>query len=99
MGVTFLGMGFAKLGLFSTVGVALAIGIGMAFLAAVTLLPAILVLAGRRGWVEPRRERTALFWRRAAVRIVRRPAAYLGASLAVLIVLASCAGLVSTSVS
>jgi putative drug exporter of the RND superfamily len=94
VGVTFLGMGFAKLGLFSTIGVALAVGIGVAFLAAVTLLPAILVLAGPRGWVEPRRERTALFWRRAGVRIVRRPAAYLGASLAVLIVLASCAGLV-----
>ena len=94
VGVTFLGMGFAKLGLFSTIGVALAVGIGVAFLAAVTLLPAILVLAGPRGWVEPRRERTALFWRRAGVRIVRRPAAYLGASLAVLIVLACCAGLV-----
>ena len=59
VGITFLGMGFAKLGVFSTVGVALAVAIAVAFLAAVTLLPAILVLAGRRGWIAPRSERTA----------------------------------------
>ena len=94
VGVTFLGMGFAKLGVFSTVGVALAVGIGVAFLAAVTLLPAVLVLAGRRGWVTPRSERTAGFWRRSGARIVRRPAAYLAASLVILIALASCTSLV-----
>ena len=94
VGVTFLGMGFAKLGVFSTVGVALAVGIGVAFLAAVTLLPAVLVLAGRRGWVAPRSELTAGFWRRSGTRIVRRPAAYLAASLVILIALASYTGLV-----
>jgi putative drug exporter of the RND superfamily len=94
VGVTLLGMGFTKLGLFSTVGPALAIGIAVAFLAAVTLLPAILVLAGRRGLVAPRKELTAVFWRRAGVRIVRRPRGYLVASLAILIVLAGCASLV-----
>ena len=94
VGVTFLGMSFAKLEVFSTVGPALAIGIGVAFLAAVTLLPAIIVLAGRRGWVEPRRELTARFWRRSGIRIVRRPRANLVASLMVLIILASCVGLV-----
>lgn len=94
VGVTFLGMGFAKLGVFSTVGVALAVGIGVAFLAAVTLLPAILILAGPRGWVAPRSELTSTFWRRTAVRIVRKPAKHLVASLVILIALASCAGLV-----
>jgi putative drug exporter of the RND superfamily len=94
VGITFLGMGFAKLGLFSTVGPALAIAIGVAFLAAVTLLPAILTVAAPRGWVAPRSERTAVFWRRAGVRIVRRPARYLAASLVVLIALASCTALV-----
>ena len=92
--VTFLGMGFAKLGVFSTVGVALAVAVGVAFLAAVTLLPAVLVLAGRRGWVGPRSDRTAAFWGRSGVRIVRRPATHLVASLVILIALASCAGLV-----
>lgn len=86
--VTFLGMTFARLGLFSTVGTALAIGIGVAFLAAMTLLPAIIVLAGSRGWVSPRRDLTTRFWRRAGIRIVRRPKAHLVASLIVLLILA-----------
>ena len=94
VGVTFLGMGFAKLGVFSTVGVALAVAVGVAFLAAVTLLPAVLVLAGRRGWVTPRSDRTAAFWRRSGVRIVRRPAVYLVSSLLILVALASCVSLV-----
>lgn len=94
VGITFLGMGFAKLGVFSTVGPALAIGIVVAFLAAVTLLPAILMVAGPRGWVAPRAERTAVFWRGTGVRIVLRPRRYLAASLVVLIALASCAALV-----
>ncbi|WP_082965773.1 RND family transporter [Mycobacterium kubicae] len=92
--VTFLGMGFAKLGVFSTVGLALAIGIASAFLAAITLLPAILVLAGRRGWVGPQRSLTTRFWRRSGVGIVRRPAAYLTASLVLLLALAVCGSLV-----
>ncbi len=94
VGLTFLGMSFARMGVFATVGVSSAIGVGVAFLAAVTLLPAILVVAGPRGWVKPRRELTAAFWRRSAVRIVRRPVTHLAASLLVLIILASCAGLV-----
>jgi RND superfamily putative drug exporter len=91
---TFLAMIFAWLGLFSTIGPALAISIGVAFLAAVTLLPAILVLAGRRGWIKPRRDLATRFWRRSGAHIVRRPKAHLVASLLVLIILAGCASLV-----
>src|ERR1700731_6502 len=94
VGITFLLISFARMGIFKTVGASSAIGIGVAFLAAVTLLPAILVLAGPRGWVKPRRELTARFWRRSGVRIVRRPRVHLVASVLVLIILASCAGLV-----
>ena len=94
VGVTFLGMTFARLELFSTTGPALAIGIGVAFLAAVTLLPAIIVLTGRRGWIKPRRDLTTRFWRRSGIRIVRRPKANLVASLIVLLILAGCVGLV-----
>lgn len=94
VGITFLGISFARMGVFSTVGVSSAIGIGVAFLAAMTLLPAILVVAGPRGWVKPPREVTARFWRRSGIRIVRRPRAHLVASVLVLIVLAGCAGLV-----
>ena len=91
--VTFLAMIFTRLPVFSTVGPALAISIGVAFVAAVTLLPAILVLAGRRGWIKPRRDLTTRFWRRSGIRIVRRPKTHLVASLIVLIILASCASL------
>src|SRR5882757_8947094 len=91
VGITFLLLSFAKMGVFRTVGISSAIGIGVAFLAGVTLLPAILVLAGPRGWVKPRRELTARFWRRSGIRIVRRPVAHLVASLLVLAILASLA--------
>ena len=91
VGLTFLLLSFAKMGVFRTVGISSAIGIGVAYLAGVTLLPAILVLAGPRGWVKPRRELTARFWRRSGIRIVRRPVAHLVASLLVLALLASCA--------
>ncbi|ORA20356.1 RND family transporter [Mycobacterium arosiense] len=94
VGVTFLLISFARMGVFKTVGASSAIGIGVAFLAALTLLPAVLVLAGRRGLVKPRRELTARFWRRSGIRIVRRPKVNLVASVLVLIILASCAGLV-----
>ena len=61
--------------------IALAIGVGVALCAALTLLPAIMVLTGRRGWIKPRRELTTRFWRRSGIRIVRRPKASLLASL------------------
>jgi RND superfamily putative drug exporter len=89
--VTFCGMVFTRLPAFTSVGPALAVSIGIAFLAAVTLLPAILVLAGRRGWVTPRRALTGRVWQRSAVRIVRRPKLHLLVSLSVLIALAACA--------
>lgn len=92
--VTFLGMMFAQLGLFSTVGTALAVAIGIALLAALTLLPAVMVLVGRRGWIAPRRDLTSRIWRRSGIRIVRRPWSHLAASLVVLAALASCATLV-----
>lgn len=94
VGVTFLGMGFAKLGLFSTTGLSLAMGIATAFLGAITLLPAVIVLVGRRGWIKPRPEMAAPLWRRVGIGVVRRPRAYLAASLALLLALAACAGLV-----
>src|SRR3984893_727110 len=91
--ITFLGMVFTHLGAFRTVGPALAISIAVALLAAVTFLPALLVLAGRRGWIMPRRDLTHRFWRRSGIRIVRRPVTHLLASLTVLIILAGCATL------
>jgi putative drug exporter of the RND superfamily len=89
--VTFLGMVFTRMPAFTSIGPALAVSIVIAFLAAVTLLPAILVLAGRRGWVRPRPALTGRLWQRSAVQLVRRPKAHLLVSLSVLIALAGCA--------
>ncbi|MBU9764977.1 RND family transporter [Mycobacterium sp. TNTM28] len=93
--VTFLGMVFTKLTIFSSVGVALAVAIAIGCLAAMTFLPAVLTLAGRRGWVSPRRSLTNTLWRRSGVRIVRNPRRNLVISLVLLVILASCAGLAS----
>ncbi|MDF2583351.1 MAG: rane protein [Mycobacterium sp.] len=95
--VTFLGMGFTTLKVFSTAGPALAVSIAVAFFASVTLLPAFLVLCGRRGWAKPRRELTKQFWRRSAIRIVRRPMAHLVGSLLILVPLALCVLAMDTS--
>lgn len=92
--VTFLAMVFTKLEVFSAVGPAISVAIMVSLLGAITLLPAILVLAGRRGWIKPRRDLTTRFWRRSGVRIVRRPKIHLVGSLIVLVVLASCAGMI-----
>lgn len=93
--ITFLALSFATLSVFSTVGPALAVTIFIGFLGSVTLLPAFIVLAGRRGWVNPRKDITGKFWRRSGVNIVRRPKLNLFASLTVLIALAGCAMLVN----
>jgi len=91
--ITFLGMIFTELGILKTVGPVLGLSVAVAFFAAVTLLPSLMVLAGRRGWLAPRRELTRPFWRRSGIHIVRRPKTHLVASALVLIILASCAGL------
>jgi len=89
--VTFVGMVFTKLTVFYTVGVALAAAITVGCLGALTFLPALLVLAGRRGWARPRKDLTGRFWRRSGIRIVRRPALNLIVSLVILTILASSA--------
>ena len=91
--VTFLGMIFTKLTVFSTVGVALAAAIIVGCAGALTFLPALLTLAGRRGWARPRRDLTGRFWKRSGIRIVRRPVINLVASLVILVILASTSAL------
>lgn len=91
--VTFFGMVFTKLTVFSTVGVALAVAICVGCLGALTFLPSLLTLAGKRGWVNPRRDLTSRLWKRSGIRIVRRPASHLIGSLVILAILASSASL------
>jgi putative drug exporter of the RND superfamily len=89
--ITFLGMVFTHLGAFRNVGPALACSIAVALFAAVTFLPALMVLAGRRGWIKPSRDLTSRFWRLSGTRIVRKPVIHLAGSLTVLFILAGCA--------
>lgn len=88
--ITFLAMIFTKLEVFSAVGPAISISVIVALLSATTLLPAMLVLAGRRGWIKPRRDLTTRTWRIMGTRVVRRPRIHLVGSLVVLLTLASC---------
>lgn len=91
--LTFVGLSFATLGVFLTVGPALAVTILIALTGSLTLLPALIALAGRRGWIKVRKDITGRMWRRSAIHIVRRPARHLIASLAILLALAGCVGL------
>jgi putative drug exporter of the RND superfamily len=91
--VTFFAMIFSQLEIFATIGPAISICVITAFFAAVSFLPAVLVVAGRRGWIKPRSDLTHRFWRRSGIRIVRRPKIHLVGSLIVLAILASCASL------
>ena len=82
-------MSLTQIILFRTTGVPCSIGVIVAVLAALTLVPALLSILGRRGFAEPRAAATFQYWRRVGVRIVRRPALVLTASLAVLVALAA----------
>ncbi|AQA05613.1 hypothetical protein BVC93_28195 [Mycobacterium sp. MS1601] len=90
----FMGMAFTDLGVFSTVGPPLAVTILVGFFGAVTMLPALMVLAGRRNWLKPRKDITGRIWRRSGVEIVRRPRIALAGSLSVLLALAACMALI-----
>ena len=92
--ITFLGLAFTNLGVFATVGPALSVTIAVGFAASVTLLPALIVLTGRRGWVRPRKDMTGRFWRKSGIQIARKPKSHLLVSLVILVALAGCTLLV-----
>ena len=84
-----LSMTFATLNIFATSGPACAIAVLVGFVATVTLLPPVLVVAARRGIGEPRADRTRAYWNRIAVTVVRKPVPLLVISLVVLLALAT----------
>lgn len=81
-------LSMAQVGIFRSTGIPCAIGVLVAMLASLTLTPALIALAGRRGLLEPRRSRTARRWRRIGVSVARWPAPILAASGALIIVAA-----------
>ncbi|MGY4708727.1 MMPL family transporter [Mycolicibacterium sp. CBM1] len=91
--IAFSAMSFTGLDVFSSVGAALAVGVAVTALGAATLLPALLVIVGRRGFVDPRRVTVSGCWRHWARGLVRKPARHLAVSAALLGLLAAAVGL------
>ncbi len=81
-------LNFAHVGMFRSTGIPCAIGVLVAMLASLTLTPALVGLAGRRGWLEPRRSIITRRWRRIGVSVARWPAPILAASGALILVTA-----------
>jgi RND superfamily putative drug exporter len=82
-------MVFADLGFFNTTGPAVAVSIAVNLVLSLTLTPALLALAGRRGWAEPRASRAAGAWQRIAGLVAAHPVRMLTASLLPLAALAA----------
>ncbi|BBZ72760.1 RND family transporter [Mycobacterium paraseoulense] len=64
---------FAQVGSFRSAGLPCAVGILSTMAAALTLTPALMGLAIRRGYLEPRPSRTAWRWRRVGTAVARWP--------------------------
>ena len=77
---------FTRLPFFQTVGIPTAVGVTVAVVVALTLIPAVLSLGSRFGLFEPQRKLSARGWRRIGTAIVRWPAPILVASIAVALV-------------
>ncbi|MBM7517142.1 MMPL family transporter [Nocardioides nitrophenolicus] len=84
-----LAMALADLGFFNTTGPAVAVSIAVNLLVSLTLTPALLALAGRRGWAEPRDSKASGVWERVAGVVAAHPARMLTASLVPLALLAA----------
>lgn len=79
----------AELDFLAAAGPAVAVAIGIGFLTSVTLLPAVLSIASRRGLGLAKRDRTQGYWRRIGQLVVARPGRMLVASVLVLGAMAS----------
>lgn len=79
---------FAKVGSFRSAGLPCAIGILATMVAALTLTPALMSLAIRRGYLEPRPSSTARRWRRVGTTVARWPGPILVTALALTLLIA-----------
>lgn len=84
-GATFC-LHFTRLPYFQTLGIPLAVGMIMAVIAALTLGPAVITVASRRGWLEPRRAMRIRGWRKIGALVVRWPGPILVVTAAVSLV-------------
>ncbi len=79
---------FAHVGSFRSAGLPCAIGIVATMMAALTLTPALMGLAVRRGYLEPRPSTTARRWRRLGTAVARWPGPILVAASGVTLLIA-----------
>lgn len=79
---------FAKVGSFRSAGLPCSIGILATMVAALTLTPALMSLAIRRGYLEPRPSTTARRWRRVGTSVARWPGPILIAALGLCLLIA-----------
>ncbi|WP_233424808.1 RND family transporter [Mycolicibacter heraklionensis] len=80
-------LNLARISMFRSAGLPCAIGILVVVMAALTLTPALVSLAGRRGLLEPRRPVIARRWRRLGVMIARWPAPIMAVSAGLILLL------------
>ncbi|GAA1647216.1 transporter [Mycolicibacterium murale] len=76
-------LSFTRMPIFSTIGVPCAVGMLVAVVVALTLLPAVLAVGGRFGLFDPTRRIGMRRWRRIGTAIVRWPAPIFAATMAV----------------
>ena len=74
---------FTRLPYFQSLGIPAALGVLVALAASVTLAPAVIVIGGRFGLLEPKRATKKYGWRRIGTAIVRWPGPILIATLAI----------------
>ncbi|MFZ0142041.1 MAG: MMPL family transporter [Aeromicrobium sp.] len=79
----------AEVGLFRTTGPAIALGIVGTLALSMTMLPALITILGRRGFLDPRAVTDRGGWERISTMVVTRPGRVLLAGLVPLVVLAS----------
>ena len=77
---------FTRLPYFHTMGIPVAVGMIVIVAVALTLGPAVVVVAGRFGLLVPRRLERGRFWRRVGVAVVRWPGPIMVASGAVILI-------------
>ncbi|MGY4653730.1 MMPL/RND family transporter [Mycobacterium sp. URHB0021] len=73
---------FTRLPYFQSLGIPAAIGVLVSLIASLTLAPAVIVIGGRFGLLEPKRTTAKRGWRRIGTAIVRWPGPILIATLA-----------------
>ena len=83
-------MALAHVGLFTTTGPAIALGVTATLVLSMTMLPALVTILGRRGLLDPRPSTNGRgSWQRISTMVVSRPGRVLVAGLVPLIVLAA----------